>query len=143
MLESDRRGVLRVLVWLQEAGLVILAVATVIAIGQEVAVIWQQRSVRVADLLLLFIYLEVFAMVAAYLQSGHMPVRMPLYIAMVAMARYLVLDVKALENWRVLAVSGGILLLALAVLLIRYGHVRFPYAEPGTTGGRDPGGERP
>jgi len=141
--DPDRRSLLRALAWLQQAGLAILAVATVIAIGQEVAVIWQQRSVRVADLLLLFIYLEVFAMVSAYLQSGHMPVRMPLYIAMVAMARYLVLDVKALENWRVLAVSGGILLLACAVLLIRYGHVRFPYAERGAAAGEDGCGGRP
>lgn len=129
MIDIEHERLTRALNWAQQAGLVILALATVIAIGQEVAVIWEQRSVRVADLLLLFIYLEVFAMVSAYLRSGHMPVRMPLYIAMVAMARYLVLDVKALENWRVLAVSGGILLLAFAVLVIRYGHVRFPYAE--------------
>jgi protein PsiE len=87
------------------------------------------RGVTVADLLLLFIYLEVIAMAAMYLKSGQLPVRLPLYIAMVALARYLVLDVKAMENWRMLAIAGGVLLLALAVLVIRYGHARYPYDQ--------------
>ena len=54
---------------------------------------------------------------------------MPLYIGVVALARYLILDIKAMDEWRMLAVAGAIVLLAVAVLLIRYGHVRFPYAE--------------
>ena len=48
---------------------------------------------------------------------------------MVALARYLILDIKDLDVWRMLAVSGSVLLIAVAVLIIRYGHVRFPYAE--------------
>jgi protein PsiE len=47
---------------------------------------------------------------------------------MVALARYLVLDTKGMEDWRLLAVTGSILLLTLAVLAVRYGHVRFPYS---------------
>ena len=47
----------------------------------------------------------------------------------VALARYLILDIKDLDVWRMLAVSGSVLLIAIAVLIIRYGHVRFPYAE--------------
>jgi protein PsiE len=54
---------------------------------------------------------------------------MPLYIGMVALARYLVLDMKEMDAWRMLAVAGAVLLLASAVLLIRYGHVRFPYGR--------------
>ncbi|GAB6042033.1 phosphate-starvation-inducible protein PsiE [Endothiovibrio diazotrophicus] len=113
--------------WLENLGLLIVAVATVFAVSQEVITILEAGQVRLADLLLLFIYLEVLAMVAAYLESGTLPVRMPLYIAVVALARYLVLDMKALDNWRMLAVAGAILVIALAVLVIRYGHVRFPY----------------
>jgi protein PsiE len=47
----------------------------------------------------------------------------------VALARYLILDMKAMDNWRILAVAGATLVLGAAVLLIRYGHLRFPYAD--------------
>lgn len=85
------------------------------------------RTVTLADLLLLFIYLEVLAMVAIYLKSGKLPIRIPLYIAIVALARYMILDMKAMDSWRMLAVAGAALILAIAILLIRYGHVRYPY----------------
>jgi protein PsiE len=119
----------RALALVEDAGLVVIAVATVIALGQEVVVMVEQRRVTLADLLLLFIYLEVLTMVGLYLSSGQLPVRMPLYIGMVALARYLILDVKEMDAWRMLAVAGAVLLLAAAVLLIRYGHVRFPYGR--------------
>lgn len=113
----------------EDLGLIIIGVATVIAVGIEINVMVEARTVTLADLLLLFIYLEVFAMVAIYLDSGKLPVRMPLYIAMVALARYLILDMKGLDNWRVLSIAGAILLISVAVLLHRYGHTRFPYIK--------------
>ena len=85
-----------------------------------------------ADLLLLFIYLEVISMVAIYLDSGKLPVRMPLYIAIVALARYLILDMKGLETWRILGVAAAALVLSVAVLVIRFGHTRFPYDKTDT-----------
>lgn len=114
---------------IQDAGLIIVAVATVIAIGEEVRVMVGARTVTLADLLLLFIYLEVLAMVAIYLESGQLPIRIPLYIAIVALARYLILDMKSMETWRMLGVAGAALLLAVTILIIRYGHVRFPYGK--------------
>lgn len=119
----------RILAWVEHAGLLIVSLATVIAFGFEIAAMVEARTVSLADLLLMFIYLEVLAMVAIYLESGKLPVRMPLYIAMVALARYLILDMKNLDTWRVLGVSGAILILALAVLVIRYGHCKFSYDE--------------
>ena len=89
----------------------------------------EARTVTLADLLLLFIYLEVLSMVAIYLDSGKLPVRMPLYIAIVALARYMILDMKSLDTWRMLGVSAAILLVALAILIIRYGHTKFPYSK--------------
>jgi protein PsiE len=118
---------IRSIEWVEYVGLAIIALATVVAIGQEVEVMVLAREVRLGDLLLLFIYLEVLTMVGLYVKSGQLPVRLPMYIAMVALARYLILDMKDLESWRVLAVAGAILLLAIAVLVIRYGHVRYPY----------------
>lgn len=117
----------RALSVVEKAGLFLIAVATVIAIGQEVMVMVDLMKVRLADLLLLFIYLEVLTMVGSYLKAGSMPIRMPLYIAMVALARFIVLDVKSMDEWQLLAVTGGILIIALAVLALRFGHVRFPY----------------
>lgn len=110
-------------------GLLIIAFATTVAIYQEVMVMFAAQRVTLADLLLMFLYLEVLAMIGQYFRSGHIPVRYPIYIAMVALARYLILDIKELTEWRVLATALAILLLTLAVLAIRYGHVRYPYRE--------------
>jgi protein PsiE len=98
-------------------------------VWQEAAAMIEARKVTLADLLLMFLYLEVLAMIGQYFRSGHIPVRYPLYIAMVALARYLILDIKELTELRVVATAGAILLLTLAVLAIRYGHVKFPYRE--------------
>jgi len=106
-----------------------IALATVVAISQEVAHMLGTGKVTLADLLLMFIYLEVLAMVGHYFHSGQLPVRFPLYIGMIALARYLILDMKAMEDWRVVAVSAAILILGITVLVVRYGHVKFPYTD--------------
>jgi protein PsiE len=113
----------------EDIGLLVIAIATVIAMGLEISSMIAARTVALGDLLLMFIYLEVLAMVSIYLDSGKLPVRMPLYIAMVALARYLILDMKNLDTWRMLGIAGAALVIALAVLAIRYGHTRFPYNE--------------
>lgn len=107
--------------------LIIIAIATIIAIGQEVVHIITAGEVALADLLLLFIYLEVLAMVANYAESGKLPVRMPLYIAIVALARYLILDMKSMDDWRIIAISISTLLLAITVIIIRWGQLKLPY----------------
>jgi protein PsiE len=117
----------KVLTWIRLAGLLIIALSTVIAVGFELASMFVAGKVTLADLLLLFIYLEVLEMVAVYLGCGKLPVRMPLYIAMIALARYLILDIKNLESWDLLSVSVATLILAFAILVLRYGHIRFPY----------------
>ena len=83
------------LTWTQDIGLLIIAISTIVAVGIEINVMIEAMTVTLADLLLLFIYLEVLAMVAIYLESGKLPVRMPIYIAIVALARDLQLEVIA------------------------------------------------
>ncbi|MDP5291740.1 phosphate-starvation-inducible PsiE family protein [Oceanimonas sp. CHS3-5] len=117
----------RALDMMQHIGLIIVAIATVVAVALEVNTMWQARNVSLADLLLMFIYLEVLAMVAIYLRSGKLPIRIPLYIAIVALARYLILDMKGMDNWRLITVAGAALVLALAILAIRFGHAKYPY----------------
>ena len=116
--------------FVENIGLLIIAIATIIAVGEEVKVMIEARTVKLADLLLLFIYLEVLAMVAHYLDYGKLPVRMPLYISIVALARYVILDMKSMDNWRIIAIASAILLIALAVLVHRYGHIKLPYEKP-------------
>jgi protein PsiE len=119
----------KAITWVEDVGLIIIAISTVIAVGIEISSMLEARTVTLADLLLLFIYLEVLAMVAMYLDSGKLPVRMPLYISIVALARYMILDMKSLDTWRMLGVAGAVLLISLAILVIRYGHTRFPYRK--------------
>ncbi len=121
--------------YIELLGLLLIALATLVAGFQEVEKMILAREVTLADLLLMFIYLEVITMVAVYLESGSLPVRMPLYIAIVALARHLILDMKEISEWGIIATSAGIILLAAAVLLIRFGHLRFPYESPSRTGG--------
>lgn len=110
-------------------GLIVITLATLVASVIEVKTMADAGTVSLADLLLLFLYLEILAMVGVYFRSGQLPVRFPIYIAIVALARYLVLDMKSLDDWRMLGVTASMLLLAIAVLVIRYGHTRFPYNE--------------
>lgn len=122
----------KAIVFVEDIGLIIIAISTVIAVGIEISSMVEAMTVKLADLLLLFIYLEVLAMVALYLDTGNLPVRIPLYIAIVALARYLILDVKSLDTWRLLGVAGAILLISASILVHRYGHTKFPYKKEDT-----------
>ena len=109
--------------------LIVIAVATIFAIAQEIGHVWEAGSIAVGDLLMLFLYLEVISMLNHYLGSGNLPVRYPLYIGIISLARFLVLDIKEIDAFKMFALSGSILLIAAAILIVRYGHVRFPYSE--------------
>src|ERR1051326_7788260 len=77
----------------------------------------------IEDILLLFIYLELGAMVGIYFKTNHMPVRFLIYVGITALTRLLVGDIAAHHNeinWTILIVPAAILLLALANLVVRY-----------------------
>jgi len=109
--------------------LIVIAVSTIFAVLQEIGHVWEAGKIAVGDLLMLFLYLEVMSMLNHYLGSGNLPVRYPLYIGIIALARFLVLDIKEIDAFKMFALSGSILLIAIAILIVRYGHVRFPYTE--------------
>ena len=113
----------------EQFGLLLILIATIIAVGQEVISVYQKGEVVLKDLLLLFIYLEVIAMIQIYYQEHRLPIRYPLYIAIVALARFIILDAKSFNQWQLLEVGLTIVLLTIAVLIVRYGHVTFPYEE--------------
>lgn len=108
-------------------GLLVIAIATMYAGAGEVGNMIAAQKVTLGDLLLLFLYLEVLAMIGIYLKSGKLPIRFPIYIAIVALARLLILDMKSLTEWEMIAIAGTITLLTLSVLILRYGHTKMPY----------------
>lgn len=85
----------------------------------------QQGHAKLHDILLLFIYLEVGAMVGIYFKTHRLPVRFLIYVAITALTRMLTIDIKDLTNEQVLTVTGAILVLALAALTVDYSASRF------------------
>lgn len=86
----------------------------------------------IEDILLLFIYLELGAMVGIYFKTNHMPVRFLIYVGITALTRLLVGDIAAHHrlDWGLLVVPAAILMLAFAGLVVRYGSARFPSKGP-------------
>lgn len=86
---------------------------------------------NIADLLLLFIYLELGAMVGIYFKTNRMPVRFLIYVAITALTRLLIeiINVTHEASLGVVVVSGAILLLAIAEIVLRYGTARLPLQE--------------
>lgn len=91
-------------------------------------------SASIVDILLLFIYLELGAMVGIYFKTNHMPTRFLIYIGITALTRLLIADVQAHHDnpgIELFYITGSILLLALSNLVIRFGSNRYPAAERG------------
>lgn len=126
MTVDTKKLVSRSMAFAQDVGLIIVAIATLVAIGIEINVMIENRTVLLTDLLLLFIYLEVLTMVAVYYESGQLPIKIPLYIGIVALARYLILDMKNIDTWRILGIASAILLLGLSIVVIHYCKTRLP-----------------
>jgi len=86
------------------------------------------QNFEVQDILVMFIYLELGAMVGIYFKTNHMPVRFLIYIAITALTRHLV-DLVATGStkiWELAAIGGTILILSVSVLIIRFSSYRFP-----------------
>jgi len=101
----------------EKALLIFIAFATIFATIQEIMELVKLKRVLLADLLLLFIYTEVLGMVAAFYRSSRIPVTLPLFIAMTALARMIILQGK--EPSDLLFEAGAIVLVAIACLIIR------------------------
>lgn len=113
---------------IEKALLFIIVIATLTAIGQELLVIIEAKRATLGDLLLFFIYLEIISMAAAYNKSGRVPVRVPIYIAIVAIARVLILDMKHMSEVRIATLSISAFILAGTIVIIRWGQIKLPYA---------------
>lgn len=91
----------------------------------------EARHASVDDILLLFIYLELGAMVGIYFKTNHLPIRFLLYIAITALTRYLIGDVShhKAPDVGLIYLCGGVFLLSLSVLAVRYASYKFPSSK--------------
>ena len=99
--------------------LVVIAFLTLYAVIVEMITVVSSRAVTLTDLLLMFIYAEVLGMVAAFYKYRKIPITVPIFIAITALCRLIILQGKGINTIDLLYESGAILLLALSALIIR------------------------
>ena len=105
---------------LQFVLLTVILVSTVIAVGIEIRAMIINQSVTLADLLLFFLYLEVLAMVRVFWDEQSISITLPLLIAITALSRFIILQGKSINPEVLLYDAGAIVLIALAILLLRF-----------------------
>jgi protein PsiE len=98
--------------------LVLIAGFTVVAMGQEIMQLIDNRKVELKDLLLMFIYAEVLGMLGAFYSSQRIPITIPLFIAMTALSRLIILQGKEANPVVLLYESAAILLIAVACWVV-------------------------
>jgi protein PsiE len=105
--------------------LFIIGATIVWSAGYTYLAIMDHGRATLQEILVLFIYLELGAMVGTYFKTNRLPVRYLLYIGITALTRSLVVDVEAERIHILLVVTGAILLLALAIVVLGYGTSKF------------------
>ena len=107
---------------LQLALMVIILISTVIAVGIEIKNMFTNQSVTLADLLLMFLYLEVLAMVRVFWNQQSISITLPLLIAITALARFIILQGKEMDPTALVYEAVAILLIAGAIVVLRLRH---------------------
>ena len=102
--------------------MVIILISTVIAVGIEIYKMFQNRSVTLADLLLMFLYLEVLAMVRVFWNQQSISITLPLLIAITALARFIILQGKEMDPTALVYDAIAIVLIAGAIVILRLRH---------------------
>ena len=106
--------------FIEKSLLTIIALLTIVATVQEIIKIYDSGAINLADLLLLFIYTEVLGMIGVFYTSNRIPITLPLFIAMTAISRLIILQGKGMDASTLLDEAGAILIIALACLAVRY-----------------------
>ena len=102
--------------------MVIILISTVIAVGIEMYKMFENRSVTLADLLLMFLYLEVLAMVRVFWNQQSISITHPLLIAITALARFIILQGKEMDPTALVYEAVAIVLIAGAIVILRLRH---------------------
>ena len=103
----------------------VILIATSIAFALEVLHMVEIRDVNLPDLLLLFIYLEVIGMVTSYWRTQTIRLTYPLFIAITALSRLIILQKKDIDPSTLVYEAGAILLLAIAIVILKFRRSKF------------------
>jgi phosphate starvation-inducible membrane PsiE len=117
-------------------GLFAIGAATIWAAFSAFLAMIERGAAHLEDLLLLFIYLEIGSMVGIYFRTNKLPVRFLIYVGITALTRHLIVYVQKEDSpdLGILVMAGGTLILAFAVLVIRYGSSKYPSPGVGEAG---------
>ena len=107
---------------LQLSLLIIILISTVVAVFLEIYNMYQVKTVTLADLLLMFLYLEVLAMVRVFWEQQSISITLPLLIAITALSRFIILQGKEMDPSALVYESSAILLIAIAIVVMRLRH---------------------
>ena len=108
---------------LEKIVLSLLIICTIIAIGMEIQGMFANYKVTLADILLLFIYIEIIGMIKEYWVSKMIRMSYPLFIAMTALARMIIMQRKDVDPSAYVHESVAILILAIAIVVLRVRHM--------------------
>jgi|TARA_Y100000813_G_scaffold114899_1_gene82288 protein PsiE len=102
--------------------LTIILISTVIAVGIEIKKMFLNQTVTLADLLLMFLYLEVMAMVRVFWDQQSISITLPLLIAITALSRFIILQGKEMDPSGLVYEAVAIVLIASAIVILRLRH---------------------
>lgn len=107
---------------LQFGLLIIILLSTIVAVFLEIYNMYQLKTVTLADLLLMFLYLEVMAMVRVFWEQQSISITLPLLIAITALSRFIILQGKEMDPSALIYEASAILLIAIAIVVMRLRH---------------------
>ena len=105
--------------YLEKSILVVILISTVVAFATVILGLFEAGTVELADILLLFILLEIFGMIKEYYFQNRIAFSYPIFIAITALARLIILQRKDFDPILLLYESGAILILAAAIVILR------------------------
>ncbi len=124
-------NVYNIITAIEKTILILVAAFTVWAVGLEMYKIVESGKVQLTDLLLLFIYAEVLGMVGGFYKYRKIPITIPIFIAITALCRLIILQGKGISPVDLIYESGAVVLLALAALIIRWNLIKLVRTKDG------------
>ena len=110
---------------IQLTAVLFVLVSTIIAFFLEVQEMYENRNIELADLLLMFIYIEVIGLVKSYWETRSVRITYPLVIAITALARFIILQDKDGDPSNLIYISIAILIVAIATVVIRFRNSKY------------------
>ena len=115
---------------IQLVAVVAVLIATIIAFFVELTLMYETKTVGLADLLLMFIYIEVLGLVRSYWETRSVRITYPLVIAITALARYIILQEKDSDPTNLIYIALAILIVSLATVVVRFRNSKYLKIDP-------------